>query len=131
METKRLRRSGLGIVRVVTAAVVLLAAITAAGCAVEPEKEPAGEVSVEDTLVGDLGTCQVVLSVSNVGDVEINEIDLVFSITTDGRRYYHRVVEGGSIPPGKTAGFVEEITLDSAEEAVDPEATAVEWEVFS
>lgn len=103
----------------------------AAGCELEPEEEPAGTVTVEDTLASELGTCQVVLSVENTGEVKISELDIVFSISTDTRRYYRRIVEGGSIPPGETAGLVEEITLDSPEETVDPDATQVEWRFFS
>lgn len=121
METRRVRW------------VALLAVLVgiAGGCELEAEEEPAGTVTVEDTLTSQLGTCQVVLSVKNTGEVEISELDIVFSITTDARRYYRRIVEGGSIPPGETAGLVEEITLDSPEETVDPDATQVKWRCFS
>lgn len=123
METRRIRW--------VSLAAILVLALVLSGCEVEPDEQPAGEVTVEDTLAGELGTCQVVLSVKNTGDVAIGGLDIVFSISTDSRRYYRRIVEGGSIPPGETAGLVEEITLDSPEESVDTEATQVEWRCFS
>jgi hypothetical protein len=132
METRRIGRtcrvSPWWTVSLVVSVMPLLALV---GCEVEPEPEPKGSVTVEDTLASELGTCQVVLAVENTGEVEINELDIVFSITTDARRYYRRIVEGGTIPPGETAGLVEEVTLDSPEETVDSEATKVEWRCFS
>ncbi|MEX2443985.1 MAG: hypothetical protein WD492_10290 [Alkalispirochaeta sp.] len=124
METRRVGIRGLLPAMVVAAAVTL-------GCEVEPEQTPAGTVSLKDTAVSTLGTCQVVLEVHNTGDVAIEETDVVFSITTDSRRYYRRVVDGAEIPPGERVGIVEEITLDSPDEIVDTESTTVEWECFS
>lgn len=124
METRRIGVRGLLLA-------VFVAAVTTMGCEVEPEQTPAGAVSLNDTVVGTLGTCQVVLEVQNTGNVAIEETDVVVSITTDSRRYYRRVVDAAEIPPGETVGIVEEITLDDPVEVVDTEATTVEWESFS
>lgn len=112
--------------------VLLLIVVTLLfGCEIEPEAQPDGAATIEDTIVTEEGACQIVLAVENTGDVPIEESNLVISITTDARQYYRRIIDTSGIPPDNTIGLVEEIMLGSPDETVDDEATTIEWESFS
>jgi hypothetical protein len=113
------------------ALVTALVVFMAAGCSLDEVERPRGRVTVTDTVIGTQGTCQVVLAVTNTGSVPISGLDILLSVRSDSRQYFHRVAEVGNLPPGDTLGIVNEITLDSPEETVDPSATVVESWSFS
>jgi hypothetical protein len=115
----------------VTALVTTLAIFVAAGCSLDETERPQGRVTVTDTVAGAQGTCQVVLSVTNTGSVPISGLDILLSVKSDTRQYFHRVAEVGNLPPGDTLGIVKDIALDSPDETVDPSATVVESWSFS
>lgn len=131
MEKKRVNRKGRRPAPFLGAVVTALIVLAVVGCPLEEEELPQGRVTVADTVVGAQGTCQVVLTVTNTGSVPISGLDILLSVRSDARRYFHRIAEGGNLPPGDTLGIVKELTLDSPEETVDPSGTVVESWSFS